>query len=127
MTYRIATVTILLMLAALVVGVVSIDGELRSAAASTADRGVSQSEGARPGSLQATVLEAEMLPAHRTVLFAPHANEVLLRESAHVRSLDGIYRYDDGRFYSWDGRHMQRIWLFAVVAPVKPKVTVAAR
>ena len=124
MLNRWLAVTILLLVGALVVGAVSVVGELKGTQGAAEAPELVRINGKLCLPYEPTAIEAELLDDGRTVLLMPHADDVVVKDGARLEALRPSCLFDDGKFYTCQDGRPQRIWLFAAVSEEKPKVQV---
>ncbi len=118
---RLINIVLLLLMVGAVAGLLSIHGELTAAASAAQDEGllVSQLDAKQP-----VVVVTELLPVGKELLILPEIPDMLLRNGREMEPLPGTCLYEDGSLYAWRKAHKTRVWLFAVIAEEKPKVTI---
>jgi hypothetical protein len=117
---RLINIVLLVLMVGAVAGLLSIQGEL-TAAASAAHDGqllVSQLDAKEP-----VMVVAELVPEGKELLILPQIPDMLLRRGREIEQLSGTCVYEDGKLYAWRKADKTRVWLFAVIADEKPRVT----
>ena len=126
MATRLLAVTVIVLLAFVAIGVVSLTGTMEGAEAAARTPELAQDGSGRHLPYRPVLIEAELIDDGRTVLLAPHANGVAIQAEGDVQAMGPACWFADGKFYAVDGEAgpAERVWLFAVVAEDKPEVSI---
>jgi len=126
MATRLLAVTVVVLLAFVAIGVVSLTGTMEGAEAAARTSELAQDGSGRHVPYQPVLIEAELVDDGRTILLVPHAHEVGIRTGNDVQAMGPACWFADGKFYAVDGEagRAERVWLFAVVAEEKPELSI---
>lgn len=117
---RLLNIVLLLLMVCAVAGFLSIQAEMTAVASAAKDQNrlVSPVNGKQP-----MVITAELVPEGQELLILPEIPDLLVRNAEGVTELATTCQEDDGKLYAWQGLRRTRVWLFAVIADEKPRVT----
>ena len=126
MATRLLAVTVIVLLAFVAIGVVSLTGTMEGAEAAARTSELAEDGSGRHVPYQPVLIEAELVDDGRTILLVPHAHEVAIKADGDVQTMGPACWFADGKFYTTDAEvgGARRVWLFAVVAEEKPDVSI---
>jgi hypothetical protein len=118
---RLLNIVLLLLMVCAVAGFLSIQAEMTAVASAANDQEtlVSSVSGKQP-----MVIAAELMPEDQELLILPEIPDLLVKNGRGVTELNATCQVDDGKLYAWQGLHRTRIWLFAIIADERPRMTI---